>query len=232
MKKFILSTAILLAGAITAAADDNWDWPGYNYYADANAELLKNAPEDPRRVVFFGNSITEGWPIHRPEFFSENNFIGRGISGQTTYHFLLRFFEDVIKLKPAVVVICAAGNDVAENTCPYNEERSFNNIKALVDMAQANGIKVLLTSVLPAAKFSWAPEITGSSDKIASMNVRLKKYAEDNDIPYIDYYSALVNGKPDRAFKAELSGDGVHPNAEGYKIMEGIVLPVIRRYVP
>ena len=232
MKKFLLSAAILFIGAVTASADEDWDWPNYNYYADANAELLKNKPDDPRRVIFFGNSITEGWPIHRPEFFTENGFIGRGISGQTTYHFLLRFIEDVIKLKPAAVVICAAGNDVSENTCPYKEERSFNNIVGLIDMAQAHGIKVILTSVLPAAKFSWAPEITGSSDKIASMNVRLKEYADTHDIPYVDYYSSLVNGQPDRAFKAELSGDGVHPNAEGYKIMEKIVLPVIRKYVP
>ena len=108
MKKFLLSAAILFIGAVTASADEDWDWPNYNYYADANAELLKNKPDDPRRVIFFGNSITEGWPIHRPEFFTENGFIGRGISGQTTYHFLLRFIEDVIKLKPAAVVICAA----------------------------------------------------------------------------------------------------------------------------
>lgn len=232
MKKLLFSAVILLAGAFTANADDNWDWPSYNYYADDNARLLKAAPQDPRRVVFFGNSITEGWPIHRPEFFSENDFVGRGVSGQTTYHFLLRFYEDVIKLKPAAVVICAAGNDVAENTCPYNEDRSFNNIVGLINIAQANGIQVILTSVLPAAKFSWAPEITGSSDKIAAMNVRLKAYAEANGIPYVDYYSSLVNGQPDRAFRAELSGDGVHPNAEGYKIMEKIVLPVIRKYVP
>ena len=153
MKKFLLSAAILFIGAVTASADEDWDWPNYNYYADANAELLKNKPDDPRRVIFFGNSITEGWPIHRPELFTENGFIGRGISGQTTYHFLLRFIEDVIKLKPAAVVICAAGNDVAENTCPYKEERSFNNIVGLIDMAQAHGIKVILTSVL--ARDHW-----------------------------------------------------------------------------
>ena len=236
MRKMFFSAVIMLMGAFTATADDKkevWDWPKYSYYADANAELLKNKPEDPRRVVFFGNSITEGWPIHSPQFFAENpNFVGRGVWGQSSYEFLLRFIEDVIKLKPAAVVICAGGNDVAENTCPYNEERTFNNIVGLIDMAQAHGIQVILTSVLPAAKFPWSPEITGSSDKIAALNVLLKNYADSHDIPYVDYYSSLVNGKPDRAFKEGLAGDGVHPNAEGYKIMEKLVLPVIKKYVP
>lgn len=232
MKKLILSAATLLIAALSVNADDKWDWPLYSRYEAKNAELMKNAPEDPRRVVFFGNSITEGWPRTHAEFFTDNNFVGRGISGQTTYQFVLRFIEDVINIKPALVVINAATNDVAENTCPYNEERSFNNIVAMVQMAQANGIKVILTSTLPAAKFGWAPQITGASDKIASLNKRIKDYADKHDIPYVDYYSALVNGKPDRALDPAYSGDGVHPNAEGYKIMEGLILPVVRKYVP
>ena len=231
MKKFLLSAAALVIAALSVSADDNWDWPLYSRYEAKNAELMKNAPVDLRRVVFFGNSITEGWPSQRPEFFESNDFVGRGISGQTTYPFVLRFIEDVIKLNPALVVINAATNDVAENTCPYNEDRTFSNIVAMVQMAQANGIKVILTSTLPAAKFPWAPQIKNSSDKIASLNARIKNYAETHDIPYVDYYSSLVTGE-DRALNPAYSHDGVHPNADGYVIMENLILPVVRQYIP
>ncbi len=231
MKKFLLSAVALFTVALSVSADDNWDWPLYSRYEAKNAELMKKAPVDLRRVIFFGNSITEGWPSARPDFFESNDFVGRGISGQTTYQFVLRFIEDVINLNPALVVINAATNDVAENTCPYNEERTFNNIVAMVQMAQANGIKVVLTSTLPAAKFGWNPKITDSSAKIASLNARIKKYAETHDIPYVDYYSALVYGE-NKALNPAYSGDGVHPNAEGYKIMESLVLPVVRQYIP
>lgn len=231
MKKILLSAVMLLTVTSGLIADDNWDWPNYKRYANANAELLRNAPEDPRRVVFFGNSITDAWPRVRPDFFENNDFVGRGISGQTTYQFVLRFSEDVIKLKPALVVINAATNDVAENTCPYDEQRSFRNIVSMVEMAQANGIKVILTSVLPAAKFGWNPKITDSSEKIASLNALIKDFADKSGIPYVDYYSALVFGE-DKALNPAYSGDGVHPNSEGYAIMENIVLPVVRQYVP
>lgn len=231
MKKLLLSAAVLIMTAINVSADDNWDWPLFSRNADKNAELMKNKPDDPRRVVFFGNSITEGWPRTHPQFFEENDFVGRGISGQTTYQFLLRFRDDAINLKPAAIVLNAATNDVAENTCPYNEDRTFGNIVSMVEIAQANGIQVILTSTLPAVGFGWNKSIKNAALKIASLNSRIKQYALDHGIPYVDYYSELVSGD-DRALNSAYSEDGVHPNSEGYDIMEKLILPVVRQYVP
>ena len=112
-----------------------------------------------------GNSITEGWVRTHPDFFKTNGYIGRGIGGQTSYQFLLRFREDVINLSPALVVINAGTNDVAENVGPYNEEYTFGNIISMVELAKANKIKVILTSVLPAATFKWRPEIKRRSSE-------------------------------------------------------------------
>jgi lysophospholipase L1-like esterase len=176
-----------------------------------------------------GNSITEGWPSHRPEWFKENpNYVGRGISGQTSYQFLLRFREDVIKLNPKVVVINAGTNDVAENTGPYNEEFTFGNIVSMVNIAKANKIKVILTSVLPAKGFGWRPDIKDAPEKIMALNARIKKYAEENKIPYVDYYTALVD-TDGRSIPAKYSRDGVHPLPEGYKVMEALIQPVIKK---
>jgi lysophospholipase L1-like esterase len=146
------------------------EFANYKRYAKANSELPQVTKKD-KRVVFMGNSITEGWVIHRGDWFKENpNYVGRGIGGQTSYQFLLRFREDVVKLNPKVVVINAGTNDVAENTGPYNEEFTFNNIVSMVDIAKANKIKVILTSVLPAARFGWHPHVTDAPEKIISLN--------------------------------------------------------------
>ncbi|MBR5849033.1 MAG: lipase, partial [Bacteroidaceae bacterium] len=155
----LLSLVICLSLSVEAGAQKH-EFANYKRYAKANSELPKVTKKD-KRVVFMGNSITEGWPMHRAEFFKENpNYVGRGIGGQTSYQFLLRFREDVIKLNPKVVIINAGTNDVAENTGPYNEEFTFNNIVSMVDIAKANKIKVILTSVLPAARFGWHPHVT------------------------------------------------------------------------
>ncbi len=228
LKRILFIVAVL--SATSAFAQNDWNWPNYKAYASRNAELMKEKPNDPSRVVFFGNSITEGWPTARPEFFSENDFVGRGISGQTTYQFLLRFRDDVINLKPAAVVINAATNDVAENTCAYDERHSFENIISMVEMAQANGIKVIMTSTLPAGGFGWNPSIKDAMQKIVSLNNLLKNYAKEHKIPYVDYFSSLVSEDGTR-MDAAYSGDGVHPNAKGYEIMENLILPQVRKMV-
>jgi lysophospholipase L1-like esterase len=191
-------------------------------YAAANSELTT-----PVYTVLLGNSITDAWPDVRPAFFKDNKLVGRGISGQTTYEFLQRFRADVVKLQPEIVVINGGTNDVAENSCSYDEEATLDNLKSMVDIAKANGIKVILTSVLPAAQFPWNKSITDSADKIIALNKRLKAYAASEGVPYVDYYPALVD-TDGRTLQAKYSSDGVHPNADGYAVMEQLLLPVIK----
>ena len=223
-KNACASLLCLLLAWTTASAQD-YNWGGMNRYAQANKELPLPAKGE-KRVVFMGNSITEGWASQHPGFFKENNYIGRGISGQTSYQFLLRFRQDVINLKPALVVINAGTNDVAENAGPYNEDYTMGNIISMVQLAQANGIKVILTSVLPAARFGWRPEVTGAAGKIAALNSRIKAYAKKHRIPYVDYYKEMVTGE-DRALNPAYSNDGVHPTGDGYLVMERLIKQAI-----
>lgn len=205
------------------------DFANWKRYAQQNAELGAPAKGE-KRVVLLGNSITDGWPRTRPDFFKDNNLIGRGISGQTSYQFLLRFREDVINLHPAVVVINYGTNDVAENTGAYNEDLTFGNVVSMVELARYNKIKVILTSCLPAAGFSWRMSIENSMDKIRHLNERVKAYAKENKIPFVDYFSAMVSEdgtgiNPDYAYDTP----GVHPNEKGYAVMESLLLPVIKK---
>lgn len=211
-----------------AEADaQNRDWANLGRYAKANKELPAPAKKE-KRVVFMGNSITEGWVSNRPEFFTENNYVGRGISGQTSYQFVVRFREDVINLQPRLVVINAGTNDAAENTGPYNEDITFGNIVSMVQLAQANKIKVILTSVLPASEFGWNKKITDAADRIAGLNARIEAYAKANKIPYVDYYKEMVSG-PERSLNPAYTKDGVHPTKEGYAVMEALIKPAIEK---
>ena len=203
----------------------NQDWAGLNRYAQANRELPAPAKNE-KRVVFMGNSITEGWVNQRPDFFAANGYIGRGIGGQSSYQYLVRFREDVINLRPALVVINAGTNDIAENTCPYDEDRTFGNILSMVELARANGIKVILTSTLPAAAFGWNPRIKDAPEKIAALNARIQAYAKKHKIPYVDYYRAML-GSDGRAQNPDYTNDGVHPTAKGYEVMEPLVKAAI-----
>ncbi len=224
LRKFVLCATAVGFCALSLLAD-NKDWGQIGRYDAANKTILADKG---RRVkaVFIGNSITDNWASWRPEFFDSHNFVGRGISGQTSYQFLVRFREDVINLSPEVVVINVGTNDIAENTGPYNEDRTFGNIQSMVELARANGIKVILTSVLPARAFGWRPAVTDGPEKIKKLNSRIASYAALNNIPYVDYYTALVS--PDGiSLPAELSKDGVHPTHAGYEIMESTVLPVV-----
>lgn len=195
------------------------DWPNLACFRDANAKL--GLPKDgENRVVFMGNSITIGWIEMCPEFFAGKPYVDRGISGQTTPQMLVRFRQDVIDLKPQVVVILAGVNDIAGNTGPSTLEMIEGNIASMVEIAQANRIKVVLSSVLPAYDFPWNPGAY-PAEKIASLNSWLKKYAASQGIVYLDYYSAMVDDR--KGLKSEYTYDGVHPNIAGYKIMEPLV---------
>ena len=218
---------MLASAAFTASAAT--DWADISRYDGSNT-TLKSQANTGTRVVFVGNSITDFWASTHPSFFADNDFVGRGISGQTTYQFLVRFREDVEELEPAAVIINGGTNDIAENNYAYNEDRTFGNIASMAEIASSNGIKVILASVLPASGFNWNTAITDAADKIASLNERIKTYAEEKGYPYIDYYSKLVSGS-ERALNPAYTNDGVHPTAAGYDIMEEVALPVIRSVV-
>ena len=219
---FMLSLLISWTGAMAQKHDQ---FANFKRYEKANNELpVPNKKE--KRVVFLGNSITEGWVNIHPEFFTENGYIGRGISGQTSYQFLLRFRNDVINLKPKLVIINAGTNDVAENTGPFDLEKTFGNIASMAEMAKANKIKVILTSVLPASEFKWNKKITDSSERIEALNAKIKEYAEANKIPYVDYYTPMASGS-ERSLNPDYSKDGVHPTLEGYLVMEALIQPAI-----
>lgn len=226
MKKYLAYMFILAAvlSAVRVDAQDR-DWARVRYYEKQNQELMKQ-PVPENRVVFMGNSITENWARIHSGFFTENGYVGRGISGQTSYQFVVRFRTDVINLKPKVVVINAGTNDIAENSGPYSEDYTFGNIVSMVELAEANGIRVILSSTLPAAAFGWRPSVTGAPEKIKSLNARIKAYAESKRIPYVDYYSLLL-ADDGQSLNPDYTTDGVHPVAAGYSVMEGLIKPTI-----
>lgn len=228
MKTRIIAAIAMLSIALGTQAQKH-EFGNWKRYAKANKELGAPAKGE-KRVVLMGNSITDGWPHTRPDFFKNNNLIGRGIGGQTSYQFLLRFREDVINLQPKVVVINYGTNDIAENTGPYDEDLTYGNVLSMVELARYHKCKVILTSCLPAGGFSWRPAITDGMNKIRSLNARVKAYAEANKIPYVDYFNAMLN-EDGTAMNPELANDnpGVHPNAAGYAIMESLLLPVIKK---
>lgn len=197
-----------------------------NCYKKENSELLSL---DKKWVVFIGNSITEGWVEQRPDFFTSNNYVGRGIGGQTSPLVLLRFRQDVINLKPVAVVINIGTNDIAENTGAYDADFTLGNIKSMAELAQANGIKVILSSVTPAAKYFWRETVENIVEKIAALNSKIKTYAKENDFGYVDYFSVLTDANG--ALPREYGRDGVHPNAKAYEIMEQQVQAVITKII-
>lgn len=192
------------------------DWAGLRRYREANAKVP--APGDQEvRVVFMGDSITDAWISRRPEFFSSNPYFDRGISGQTSPQMLIRFRPDVINLKPKVVVILAGTNDLAGNTGPMTPEETLGNLISMTELAKSNGIRVVLSSVLPATIFPWRKTEGNPADRIISINAMIKDYAEKNGCVYLDYYTAMVNDE--KGLKAEYAEDAVHPNAAGYDVM-------------
>lgn len=200
------------------------DWADLCHFHEEDLRLAK-LPQSKRRVVFMGDSITEGWKDGDPSFYT-HGWINRGISGQTSQQMLLRFPADVLALHPRVVHIMAGTNDVAGNTGPTTLDAIVGNIAAMVTLAKAAGIRVVLAAVPPAAKFGWAPDLK-PAPVIAALNSRLHLLAARKHVTFVDYAPVLATS--DGAMRDGLSLDGVHPNARGYEAMEPLTRHAVAR---
>ena len=212
-----LAPQIAIAGGGTLM-----DWANTNFYRASNEEL-KNI-DDPNRVVFMGNSITQLWSRFDPSFFTENSFVNRGIGGQTSPQMLVRFRPDVIDLNPKAVVIMAGTNDIAKNTGPISIKNTADNIISMSEIAIANNIDVYICSTLPAIDFLWSPGQEPAT-KVIKLNSILEKYCNDNGLAYVNYYTLMADSKGGlKVPKYTAENDLVHPNLAGYKEMEKIIL--------
>ncbi|MDR3340393.1 MAG: GDSL-type esterase/lipase family protein [Candidatus Symbiothrix sp.] len=228
-KHLLFTVLFFFAGISVLSAQNNEQWAGLNFFANENMQLRKEAK--PINAVFIGNSITQMWAGMRPDFFKDNNYLGRGIGGQTTPQMLSRFRADVVELKPQAVVINGGINDIATNSGTYNFEFTFGSIQSMAEIAHANGIKVILTSVLPAAEIPWRKEIPAVPAKIDQLNAAIKEYCIKNSFTYVDYYSQLVSKDGHKGMPEQYTMDGVHVNIAGYEIMEKIVKSVIEKII-
>lgn len=199
------------------------DWPNVCRYRAANADLMK-LPDSERRVVFMGDSITQNWAFADPVYFTHGT-VNRGISGQTTPQMLARFRSDVIALRPRVVHILAGVNDIAGNTGPVTLDDIKGNLASMIEIAQANNVRVVLSTVLPAGSFSWSPD-TKPAPAIDKLNAWIRTYAAEKRLVLADYYPALA--LPDGSMRPEFSLDGVHPNKAGYRAMAPITDAAIK----
>ena len=203
------------------------DWAHLKKFEKQN-EKLKRIDES-NRVVFMGNSITEGWSNFDKDFFINNPFVNRGISGQTTPQMLIRFRPDVVNLNPKAVVILAGINDIAGNTGPMSLENIAENIISMAEIAKANNIKVYICSTLPAIDFPWSPGLE-PGPKVIKLNSILKNYCDQNNITYVDYFSSMADDKGGLKVPEYTTADDlVHPNLAGYKVMEKIILSALKQ---
>ena len=222
MVQLILSFVLLLS-PVQNPPDCKTDWPNLARYNEDNKKIAPPAKHE-QRVVFMGDSITDSWdnPVYGG-FFPGKPYINRGISGQTTPQMLIRFRPDVIAHRPKVVVILAGTNDIAGNTGPMTLEMIEDNLASMAELAKANGIRVVLASVLPVSDYELrdgkplTQTVRRPPAKIIDLNIWLKAFAKTHGHVYLDYFSAMIDNNG--FLKNELSDDGLHPNAEGYKVM-------------
>ena len=213
---------LLVPLTLVAQADEERlhnDWANLRRYRDANATLPAPTPGE-NRVIFMGNSITEGWAKYFGAQFPGKPYVNRGIGGQTTPQMLVRFRQDVIALKPKVVVILAGTNDIAGNTGPSTIEMIEDNLASMTDLAKAHGIQVVLCSVLPVYDYPWRPGLE-PAPKIVAINAWMRRYAETTRSVYVDFHGATADAR--QGMRAELATDGVHPNEAGYRVMAPLV---------
>lgn len=220
MKRFFL--VAIFSVLLMPLSAQHKDWAKFGRFAEANKSIVER-PE----AVFMGNSITELWAQYDPEFFAKNNFVGRGISGQTTAEMLVRFRQDVIGLNPRAVVIMAGINDIALNNGYIAHENILGNIISMCELAEANGIKVILCSVTPCDGFRWRRELQ-PAESIRDLNKMIREYADANKITYVDYHSALTTAEG--GLPEKWTSDGCHVNLECYRaVMEPLVCDAVNR---
>ena len=208
---------IVFQFTMTIAQDPNpMDWPNFKQFEELNTNLPK-MKKNKNRVVFMGNSITIGWLQTNPNFFRDKDYVNRGISGQTTPQMLVRFRADVVDINADVVVILAGTNDIAGNTGPVTLKMIANNLKSMTEIAQANGIKVILCSVLPAYDYPWSPG-KQPNIKIPKLNSMIEDFAKKSGAFYLDYFKVLNDGN--NGIIKEYSNDGVHLTTKGYHVLE------------
>lgn len=222
MKKLLLLYSLFFFIGISFS--NAQDWPNLNRFQDANNQL-RTTENDGKRIVFMGNSITEGWINQNKSFFADNKIINRGISGQTTPQMLLRFRQDVIDLKPAAVFILAGINDIAGNTGPSTLKMIEDNLQSMVELSEAAQIEPILCTLIPSTRIPWKDnmDVTGT---VIALNEWIKGYAQGKGLEVIDYYAAFADDKG--GMPKKYSKDNVHPNLDGYHVMEQLVLPVIK----
>jgi len=218
--------AVKLKTALDRATRQLQDWPALNRYRAANAQVQPPAPGE-ERVVFMGDSITDAWgrTYGKTSFFPGKPYINRGISGQTTPQMLIRFRPDVIALKPKVVVILAGTNDIGSNTGPSTLEMIEDNLASMTELAQANGIKVVLSSVMPTCDYIRMQSDRRPNSKIVDLNKWIKDYAAAHRVVDLDYFSAMVDDQGN--LKKEITYDGLHPNDAGYDL----ILPLAQKAI-
>ncbi|MDB9927843.1 SGNH/GDSL hydrolase family protein [Flavobacteriaceae bacterium] len=228
LKPLLIALLLPLACSQKINSQDWNEFANTSRYDKANLELKLHTTAH-NRVVFMGNSITEGWIQMRPEFFNNRDYINRGIGGQTTPQMLLRFREDVINLNPSVVIILAGTNDIAGNSGYISLESIIDNIKSMAEIANANGIKVIISSILPAIDYPWKPGLD-PAPKIIIINKALKAFSEENNFIYLDYYAAMVDDKGGlKVPEYTTANDLVHPNKKGYLVMEKLAEIAIKK---
>jgi lysophospholipase L1-like esterase len=209
------------------------DWPQLHFYKNDNERIAHQSMKSD--VVFLGDSIFEYWtnPALSNYLISHKNYVNRGISAQTTPQMLLRFRSDVLALKPKVMILLAGINDIGANTGPITLEETEGNIASIVELAQLHNIKVVLCSVLPVSDYHFdgkdprGPQtLKRPLDKIRALNRWIKQYAQNHNLIFVDYFNALVddNGK----LSCKLSNDDLHPNKEGYALMESLTEEAIK----
>jgi len=201
------------------------DWAYLAFYKEDNAKV-RALPQDKRRVVFIGDSITKVWQDAHPDFFTQNNFVGRGIGWQVSGQVLGRFWQDAVALRPLAVVINGGTNDISEAAGVYDPEALQNNYMAMADLARCHGIRVILAAITPAGEYRWRPGL-GPRTRIPQFNAWMAGYAQAQGFVYADYTSALDDGHG--AIKPYMSFDGVHPTKDGYALMEPVALSAVAK---